>query len=441
MSSDTGTGLDRAPMFDLAYERIVIGAMMDNPAVIDMVATKVTAEDFYSHRHASVFTEICNAHADGQITEPHAMTARLLDAGTLGQLGGIDFLHQCYAEVPVAVQAGHYADRIAELAERRAWEAKGVQIVQAANQPAGRDLGALAEKLLTEVKPRGQSNDMVQLGALIQPAVADIKLRRHVPAGLPTGFADLDALLGGLRKKNLITVAAPTGAGKSIFLTDLARNLALRNSLVVAYFSLEMSNEEVFERILSAEAEIPAHLVRDGLVSEEKWAEASTVIGPMASAPLFMCDETDITVQQIKVRCQILQRRVGLDAVIVDYTQLVTPSRKFSSEQEGISDVSKSLKKMAGSLDVPVIAAAQMNKGPDLRADKYPQLTDLRGSGSIANDSNIVIFVHRPDYYDPESPRSGEADLVVRKARNAAKDAVTVAAQLHYSRFADMRAI
>jgi replicative DNA helicase len=432
---------EQAPVFDLAYERIVLGIMMTNAKVIDDVAAKLTSEDFYNVRHGEIFEALLEAHAAEQPVEPHALAARLSDAGHLNRLGGFEFLHQCYEEVPLVAQAAHYVARVVELAERRDWQAKGVQIVNAATTPGGADVAVLAEKLLTEVKPRGQGSEMVQLGSLIQPAIEQIAQRKHTPAGLPTGFAELDYLLGGLRKKNLITIAAPTGAGKSIFLTDIARNLAIRHKHVVAYFSLEMSNDEVFERILAAEAEIPYHMIRDGNVDDDRWLAAAEQIGPMSSAPLFMCDETDITVQQIKVRCQLLQRKVGLDAVIVDYTQLVTPSRRFASEQEGISDVSKSLKKLAGTLDVPLIAAAQMNKGPDMRADKLPQLTDLRGSGSIANDSNIVIFVHRPDYYDAESPRAGEADLVVRKARNAPKDTVTVASQLHYSRFADMRVI
>lgn len=428
---------ERAPAFDLAYERIVLGIMMSGPGHVEGITERLVESDFYNARHAEIFSAIREAHEGGEPTEPPAMAARFADAGSVSRLGGAEFLTQCYAEVPIAAQASHYARRVAELAERREWEARGVQIVQAATAP-GNDVAALAERLLTEVKPRNQSNEMTQLGSLILPAMEDIEKRQHVPAGLPTGFSDLDKLLGGLRKKQLITIAAPTGAGKSIFLTDIARNLALRHKFVVAYFTLEMSNEEVFERVLSAEASIPNHLIRDGAVTDADWDKATPKLGPMASAPLFMCDETDITVQQIKVRCQRLQHKVGLDAVIVDYTQLVTPSRRFSSEQEGISEVSKNLKKLAGTLDVPVVAAAQMNKGPDLRADKLPQLSDLRGSGSIANDSNVVVFIHRPDYYDAESPRAGEADLVVRKARNAPKDSVTVAAQLHFSRFCDM---
>ncbi len=438
MTVETTTGADQSATFDLAYERVVLGIMMTSPGMIDDIAARLTEPDFYSPKNGEIFNAIIEAHAENAPTEPFAMAARFSDAGTIGRLGGAEYLAQCYAEVPVATQVDHYVNRVAELAERRDWEAKGVQIVQAATRPGGTDVAVLAEKLLSEVKPRGRDNEMTQLGSLIVPTMDAIEQRKHTPAGLPTGFTDLDKLLGGLRKKQLITVAAPTGAGKSIFLTDVARNLSIRHKFVVAYFTLEMSNEEVFERILSAEASIASHLIRDGHVTDADWDRATSKMGPMATAPLFLCDETDITVQQIKVRSQILQRRVGLDAIIVDYTQLVTPAKSYRSEQEGISEVSKSLKKLAGSLDVPVIAAAQMNKGPDLRADKLPQLTDLRGSGSIANDSNVVVFVHRPDYYDPESPRAGEADLVVRKARNAPKDSVTVASQLHYSRFADM---
>jgi len=339
----------------------------------------------------------------------------------------------------VTAQTGWYVNRVLECAARRRLQAAGVRITQASTSPGmtAQQVADLAADLLQQAQPRAGELGMVPLGDLLEPGLAAIEHRKATPAGISTGFRDLDRMLGGLRPKQLVTIAAPTGAGKSVFLTDIARHIAITQKLTVAMFSLEMSREEIFERILSAEAGVAYQAIRDGDLSDWDWQRVSNVLGPMSVAPLFLCDDSDLTVRQIKTKCQILRRRHGLAAVIVDYMQLVQPSRRCNTEQEQIADVSRDLKILASTLDVPVIAAAQMNRNPDMRPDKLPQLSDLRGSGAIANDSNVVLFVHRPDYYDPES-RPGEADLVVRKARNAERGVVTVAAQLHMSRFVDM---
>ncbi|WP_422734006.1 replicative DNA helicase [Micromonospora sp. WMMD558] len=430
----------RTPAYDLAAERVVLGALMTDPKLIDEIAAKLTADDFYRPVHGELFTAIVNAHDAGIPTEPLALAGHLADQGRLDHIGGGPYLHTLVASVPTAAQAGWYVDRVAEMATRRRLEATGIQITHAATNPGytAEQVAGLAEDLLRQVQPRRDDDNMVPLGALLSDGLEAIEHRKDAPVGLMTGFSDLDRLLGGLRKQQFITVAAPTGAGKSVFLTDIARNLAIRQKATVAMFTLEMSKEELFERIISAEARVPYHTIRTGTLDDRDWQRVSNALGPMSTAPLFICDQSEITVRQIQNKCRILANRHGLDTVIVDYTQLVQPSRRCASEQEQISDVSRALKLMAGNLDVPVIAAAQMNRGPDMRADKHPQLSDLRGSGSIANDSNVVMFVHRPDYYDKESPRAGEADIVVRKNRGGPTDTVTVASQLHLSRFIDM---
>lgn len=439
-TSTPAAATTRAAAYDLDVERIVLGSLMLSPSLIADIPTRLGGDHFYLPRHADLYLAIVNTYDANQPVEPVALAIRLAEAGDLDRLGGADYLHTCIAAVPTAANAGWYIDKMVEMADRRHLEAGGIRITHAATSPGftTEDVAAIAEEIAQKALVKRGDNGMTQLGALIDRGLDEIEHRQAKPAGLPTGFRDLDRLLGGLRRKQLITVAAPTGAGKSVFLTDVARHIGIRHKLTVAMFSLEMDRDELFERIVSAEAGVPYHIIRDGNLDDRDWQRVSNVLGPMATAPLFICDESELNVRQIQAKCRGLANRHGLDAVIVDYTQLVQPSRNFSSDQERITDVSRALKVMAGNLNVPVICAAQMNRGPDMRADKLPQLQDLRGSGSIANDSNVVLFVHRPDYYDAESPRRGEADLVVRKARSAPKDYVTVAAQLDKSRFVDM---
>lgn len=434
------TQTETAPGFDLDAEKIVIGSLMTDTTIIDTIVEKLGHADFYNPRHADLYTAIVNAHDSGVPTEPVALGGYLSNHGVLNRLGGLEYLHECYASVPVAVQAGFYADRICELAIRRRLEVAGVRITQA-SQTAGlttEQVAALAEDLIGKATPRRGDADMVQLGALLASGLDDIEHRNGHPTGLKTGFKDLDKRLNGLRPKQLVTIAAPTGSGKSVFLADIARHLAIRNKHTVAFFSLEMGRDEMFERIIAAEAGVRYDRIQRGGLDDNDWRKVSNVLGPMSIAPLFICDQPEITVRQMQAKAQHLSRQHGLDAVVVDYLQLVQPSRNYGNEQQEISDVSRALKVMAGTLDVPVICAAQMNRGPDMRADKLPQLSDLRGSGAIANNSSVVVFVHRPDYYDPESTRRGEADLLVRKCRHGEPGTTVVAAQLDKSRFVDM---
>jgi len=434
--------VEAAPAFDIAAERIILGTLMLDSSLVNDVAVKLGSIDFYQPRHGTLFEHIVSAHESGVPTEPVALAGFLADQGLLGAYdGGVLFLHRCVAAVPTVAQAGYYVDRVLEMATRRRLQAAGIRITNAATSSGwtSEQAHTLAEELIQQIRPvRNTNGVMVQLGELVNDRLDAIEQRKDTPAGLPTGFIDLDKMLGGLRKKQLITVVAPTGGGKSLFLTDISRHLSIKKKYTVAHFSLEMACDELFERILSAESGVPYRFIRDGDLDERHWSRMSNVLGPMSTAPLFLCDQSEITVKQMEGYCRVLAAKHGLDAVIVDYNQLVRPSKRGNTEQEQISDVSQGLKNMAGNLDVPVIAASQANGNADTRTDKEPQLGDLRGSRAIANASNVVLGLYRPDYYDHESPRMGEADVFVLKARSATKGKVTVAAQLDKSRFVDM---
>lgn len=433
---DTGP----APAYDLAAERALLGHLLTNPAAVDDIADDVCADDFYRPQHATIYTSIITARQEGRPTEAVPILADLAESGELARVGGANYLHDCIAATPAGT-ARWYANRVTELAGRRALEVGGVRITQAAanHGQTTDDIVALAEQIIEQARPRRTDDSLIQLGALLNPMLDDIEGRREAPPTLSTGHRDLDRLIGGgLRKKQLVTVCAPTGGGKSVFLTDIARHLSIRCGVPCVLFSLEMGREEIFDRILAAEAGVRLDAISTGHLDDRDWQRVSTAIGPMATAPLFICDDSTLTVHQIKTKCRILERRHGLGAVFVDYVQLVDSGKRTSTEQEAYAHVTKAMKAMAGDLDVPVIQAAQMNRNADYRADKLPQLSDIRGSGAIANDSNTVIFVYRPDYYDPESPRRGEADLLVRKARSGTQGTVTVVSQLDKSRFVDL---
>lgn len=445
MRADDRAPTDRAPLHDLGAEQVIIGTLITAGADVDPIR-ELAPDDFYKPRHGELFTALLEARDGGVPAEPTAMAGWIADRGIeeFARLGGGPYLLECFQAAGTAGTIDYYIGKILECAQRRTFEAGGVRLAQAASTPGrtAEDLADLARDLLDRAKPRRENLDMTQLGSLINPCLDDIEARPSRPAGITTGFADLDRLLGGLRKKQLITVAGATGMGKSILLVDLARHIAIKLGLTVAFFSLEMAKEEIFERIVAAEAGVPHHHVRDGTLDDREWQKILNRIGPMSNAPLFLADDAPMSVRQMNVRCQRLARRRGLDVVIVDHMHLVDSSKRTDDEYGRLTDVSRGMKTdLAMDLDVVVVAAAQLNRNPAARTDKRPQLSDLKNSSSIEQDSNVVILIHRDDYYDPESPRAGEADIIVAKNRNGPKDVITVAAQLYKSRFIDMAVI
>lgn len=437
---------DRAPLHDVGAEKVILGSVMSSRDVLDSVRDQLAAEQFYRPRHGEIYAAILAARDADTPTEPIALAGFIADRGEgeLKRLGGAEYLFECFQASGVAGHIGHYVNRVLDAAGRRAFEATGIRLTQAASSPgqSAEDLADLARDLIEQARPRRSELGMTQLGTLINPCLDDIEKRPSRPPGISTGFKDLDRLLGGMRRKQLITIAGVTSMGKSVLALDIARHVAIRQGLVVAFFSLEMDKEEIFERVIAAEAGVPWDAVRDGTLDEREWQKIAGRIGPMSNAPLFLADDAPMTVRQIYNRSVRLQRQHGLDLVVVDHLHLVDAGRRIDDDVKRLGEISRGLKSdLAMSLDVPVLAPAQLNRNPNLRTDKVPQLSDLKGSSSIEQDSNVVLLLHRPDYYDSESPRAGEADIIVAKNRNGPKDTITVAAQLYKSRFSDMAVV
>ena len=288
---------------------------------------------------------------------------------------------------------------------------------------------------------RRVSEDFAVLADMLQPTLDEIEaIGAHggVMTGVPTGFADLDALLNGLHAGQLIVVAGRPGLGKSTAAMDFVRHAAVRHGLASAIFSLEMSKVEIVMRILAAEARVPLHVLRSGQLSDDDWTKLARRMGEISEAPLFVDDTPNMNLMEIRAKARRLQAAARPAPVVVDYLQLMTSPKRVESRQQEVADLSRGLKLLAKEIDCPVVAVSQLNRGPEQRTDKRPQLSDLRESGSIEQDADVVILLHRDDYYDKESPRAGEADFIVAKHRNGPTDTVTVAAQLHLSRFVDM---
>jgi replicative DNA helicase len=258
--------------------------------------------------------------------------------------------------------------------------------------------------------------------------------------GVPTGFYELDELTHGLHPGQMIVIAARPAVGKSTFALDFARSAAIKNNLSTVMFSLEMGRNEIAMRLLSAEATIGLQDLRKGTIKDEQWSKIATTMGRMNDAPLFIDDSPNMSLMEIRAKCRRLKQQHDLKLVILDYLQLMSSGKKVESRQQEVSEFSRALKLLAKELQVPVIALSQLNRGSEQRQDKRPMVSDLRESGSIEQDADMVILLHREDVYDKESPRAGEADILVAKHRNGPTKDIVVAFQGHYSRFANMAA-
>jgi replicative DNA helicase len=428
-------------------EQCVLGGMLLSKDAIADVVEILRSNDFYRPAHSTVFDIILDIYGRGEPADPITVAAALTDAGDLARVGGAAYLHTLISSVPTAANSSYYARIVAERAVLRRLVEAGTRIVQlgygsAAGQ--GRDVDDivdLAQQAVYDITERRSGDDFAILADLLQPALDEIEAvgsRDGMMAGVPTGFGDLDRLLNGLHPGQLIIVAGRPGLGKSTVSMDFARNAAVRHNMASAIFSLEMSKIEIVTRLLSAEARVPLHVLRSGQLSDDDWTRLARRMGEISEAPIFVDDTPNMTLMEIRAKARRMRQRNELKLVVVDYLQLMSSPKRTESRQQEVADLSRGLKLLAKEIECPVIAVSQLNRGPEQRTDKRPQLSDLRESGSIEQDADVVILLHRDDYYDKESPRAGEADFIVAKHRNGPTDTVTVAAQLHFSRFVDM---
>jgi replicative DNA helicase len=435
---------ERTPPHDVAAEQCVLGGMLlSQDAIADVVETLRT-QDFYRPAHQLIYDAILDLYGRGEPADAVTISNTLTRNGEIGRVGGAPYLHTLISSVPTAANAGYYAKIVQERAVLRKLVEVGTRITQRGYAADGADADAIldwAEAEVLSIAEKRTGEDYVPLSEIMPGALDEIEAigsRGGQMVGVPTGFQDLDALTNGLHPGQMIIVAARPAMGKSTLALDFARAASIKHGLTSAFFSLEMGRNEITMRLLSAEARIALHAMRSGTMQDEDWTRLARRMSEVAEAPLFIDDSPNMSMMEIRAKCRRLKQRHDLRLVVVDYLQLMTSGKRAESRQVEVSEFSRSLKLLAKELEVPVIALSQLNRGPEQRTDKKPMVSDLRESGSLEQDADMVVLLHREDAYEKESPRAGEADLIVAKHRNGPTATVTVAFQGHYSRFVDM---
>ncbi|GII63312.1 replicative DNA helicase [Sphaerisporangium krabiense] len=438
------TPFERTPPSNIEAEQSVLGGMLLSKDAIADVVEVLRADDFYRPAHQIIYDAVLDLYGRGEPADSVTIFNELTRRGELGRVGGGAYVHTLTNVVPTAANAGYYAKIVREQAVLRRLIEAGTRIVSYGYGGHNEDVDDLVDRAQAEiyaVTDRRTSEDYRPLSEIMPGALDEIEAigsRSGQMTGVPTGFQDLDALMNGLHPGQMIVVAARPAIGKSTLGLDFARSAAIRHHMTTVVFSLEMSRNEITMRLLSAEARVSLQTMRSGTMNDDDWTRLARRMSEVAEAPLFIDDSPNMSMMEIRAKCRRLKQRHDLRFVIVDYLQLMSSPKRTESRQQEVSEISRALKLLAKELEVPVIAISQLNRGPEQRTDKRPQVSDLRESGSIEQDADVVILLHREDAYERESPRAGEADLIVAKHRNGPTATVTVAFQGHYSRFVDM---
>jgi replicative DNA helicase len=436
---------EHVPAFDVQAERAVLSAILAAPDVIVDVLDEMAGVDFYEPRHEVVFNALVSMFTSGSPIDAVLLHAELERSGMLARVGA-SFVVELVGVFDLPANAPAYAARVHELAVRRRLAGAGVAITQRANSGVG-DLEALrdaAERELLSAVGDTTSSSVTSAAELPEIALAQARAAAASPSGtvgVRSGLKDLDKLTGGFAPGQMVIIAARPGVGKSMLALNIARQAAINDRVSTLFFSLEMSTTEVALRLMAAEGSVALNSLTNGdpVMSQSDWQRLSDIEEKVTSAPLSIDDSTGMSMMLIRSAARRYAMRNNLGLVIIDYVQLiVTPGKRPESRQVEVAEMSRQAKLLARELDIPVVCCAQLNRNSEARADRRPALADLRESGSLEQDADIVILLHRPDLISPDSGRAGEADMIVAKNRAGRTGVTHCVFQGHYSRFVDM---
>ncbi len=438
--------LGQIPPQNIEAEQAVLGAILVNKDAMDKVAEVIIAEDFYRQDHQKVFRAILRLFEKRAPIDLVTLTNELEALKELDHVGGAAYLAQLVNTVPTALHVLHYAEIVRHKATLRRVLFAGQKIAELGHEEE-REIAEIlddAEAALFSVS-RQILKDNFQVISDILAASFDRIDRLHREKGLlrgvSTGFKDLDSKLSGLQPSDLIILAARPSMGKTTFALNMAMNAAVKSKVPVGFFSLEQSKEQIVDRLICAQAMVDGWKLRTGNLSEDDFPAIGMAMGALAEAPLYIDDSPNLTALEIRTKARRLKSEQQLGLIVIDYLQLLESSRKDSRDAnrvQEVSDISRSLKALARELDVPVVALSQLNRSVESREKKVPQLSDLRDSGAIEQDADVVMFLYRDDYYDKETDRKGVTDVLIRKHRNGPIGEVELHFKAEHSRFYDI---
>lgn len=435
---------DRTPPQNIEAEQAIIGAIFLEPSSLTIASEILLPDDFYRASHTKVFTVMLELFEKGEPVDLVTVTSELADRKLLEEIGGVTYLSDLTNSVPTAANIEYYARIVEEKAILR-------RLIRAATTIAtdgynrDDDVESLlndAEKSILDVANRKNTGGFRNIKDVLVNVYDNIEVlhnRKGDVTGIPTGFADLDRMTAGFQRNDLIIVAARPSVGKTAFALNIAQNVATKTDENVAIFSLEMGAEQLVMRMLCAEGNINAQSLRTGKMTEDDWKKLTMAMGSLSNAGIFIDDTPGIRVGEIRSKCRRLQQEHGLGMILIDYLQLIQGNgRSGENRQQEVSEISRSLKALARELSVPVIALSQLSRGVESRQDKRPMMSDIRESGSIEQDADIVAFLYRDDYYDKETENRNIIEIIIAKQRNGPVGTVELAFVKEFNKFVNL---
>ena len=440
-----GSSFERVPPQNVDAEMSVLGGMMLSKDAIADVIEILRSTDFYRPAHASVYDIVVELFGRGDPADAVTVGAELKRKGELERIGGLPYLHTLVATVPTAANAAYYAGIVREQAQLRSLVEVGTRIVQLGYTTDGADVEGLVNLAQSEVfavSEQRNSTDYVTLEQVVPELYEELERNANRDGGLdgvPTGFSELDAKLNGLRAGQMIIIAARPGGGKSTLAMDICRSCAVHNNKAAAYFSLEMNRTELSMRLLAAESRVFLDRMIKGELETRDWQEIARTLDKISQAPLIVDDSPNMTMGEIRAKSRRMKQQFDIQLIVIDYLQLLTSGGKsVESRQQEVSEFSRSIKLLAKELEIPIVAVAQLNRDSEKRNDKRPQVADLRESGSLEQDADVVLLIHREDMFNENTEKQGMADIIIGKQRSGPTGIVELAFQGHFSRFAEV---
>lgn len=434
---------NRIPPQNLEAEQAVLGAILLDGDALVTAMERINSDDFYRTAHQLIFEAMIEIAEANEPVDLVTLTARLQDKQQLEDVGGLSYLSELANAVPTAANIDYYAQIVEEKSMLRRLIRAATQIVSN-GYTGGEEVGQLlsdAEQRIQEISQRRSGGGFVAIRDVLMEVFDKVEFlytNKGSSTGIKSGFHDLDKMTSGFQRSDLIIVAARPSVGKTAFSLNIAQNVGVREKETVAIFSLEMGAAQLVQRMICAEANVDAGRIRTGFLEPDDWEKLTMAIGSLSEANIYIDDSPSVTVADIRAKCRRLQKEKGLGMILIDYLQLIQGRGRGDNRQQEVSEISRTLKQIARELNVPVIALSQLSRGVEQRQDKRPMMSDLRESGSIEQDADIVAFLYRDDYYNQDTEKKNIIEIIIAKQRNGPVGTVELAFLKNYNKFVSL---
>lgn len=438
------TLIKRVMPHSVEAEQSVIGAMILDQEAISVAQELLASEDFYQKQYGVLFEAMTGLYSEGKPVDLITLQNRLKEMDVPPEISSLEFIRDMLAVVPTSANVRHYAQIVQDKSLLRKLIKVNEDIANTcyAGKEKVEDIMEDTEKKIFQLLQKKNADDFVPIKQVVLNALDKIEMasrNKGSVTGLSTGFIDLDYKTSGLQPSDLILIAARPSMGKTAFVLNIAEHMAFRNDITVAIFSLEMSKEQLVNRLFSLESRVDAQILRNGNLNDTDWANLIEAAGIIGRSNMIIDDTPGISVAELRSKCRKYKLEHNLGIIMIDYLQLMQGSKKSESRQQEISDISRSLKEIARELQVPVVALSQLSRAVEQRPDHRPMLSDLRESGAIEQDADVVMFLYRDDYYNKDTDRKDVAEVIIAKQRNGPIGTVELAWLPRYTKFANMQ--